>query len=177
LRQKYNFGAAPEWAGEVSATNYPSHVKVWNQNQYGYSSQILSFKELFNGMPRWRYDQEGALYQSEYLFTGVSWVISANMKNGNYSYGSTNFLEGNILAIDSTGGSIQLVSGNSACAIEVYPSIRASWMFQGNPNVKWMCLLSNGIDFYRDPQSGEPMWFNVEVEWVDRVPQEGVWSN
>lgn len=72
---------------------------------------------------------------------------------------------------------VQTASENNAAAIEVYPSTRASWMFQGNPNVKWMCLLSNGIDFYRDPQSGEPMWFNVDVEWVDRVPEAGVWSN
>jgi hypothetical protein len=75
------------------------------------------------------------------------------------------------------GGSLVSVSSNAACAIEIYPGRTGllSWMKQGNPDVKWMCLLSNGIDFYRDPQSGEPMWFNVEVEWVEKIPKQGEW--
>jgi hypothetical protein len=72
--------------------------------------------------------------------------------------------------------SVVAASSNMAVAIELYPSRLPgswSWMTQGNPRVKWMCLLSNGIDFYRDAQSGEPMWFNCAVEWVDKIPAEG----
>ena len=70
-------------------------------------------------------------------------------------------------------GSIQGASENRAQAIEVFPSIKGfgRWMYQGNENIKWMCLLSNGIDFYRDSVSGEPVFFDVWVEWVGGAPK------
>ena len=73
---------------------------------------------------------------------------------------------------------LQSASGNCAGAIEIYPSIKGKggWMKQGNPNIKWICFLSNGIDFYRDPDSGNPMPFDVAVEWVDKIPKAGEWN-
>ena len=75
------------------------------------------------------------------------------------------------------GGAIGVVSSNTACAVEIYPTrtpANASWMKPGNPKIKWMCALSNGIDFYRDA-AGNLVWFNVDVEWVDKIPDPGRW--
>lgn len=77
-----------------------------------------------------------------------------------------------------TNKSLVVSTSGAACAVEVYPHVtpaNAAWMRQGaDADVKWMCLLSNGIDFYRSEATGEPVWFNVQVDWVNERPKEGV---
>lgn len=180
------------WSLHLSATNYPDSVNI--------GGIPTPFHSILDGWPQyWRTNYPQARV---YVANGNSWV--AGFMGGDGIWRSTTvwafgniaskFLEavsspepkGHVTGFQVTtnwafspGGPLQVISGNRAVAIEVYPSISKylEWMRPGNPDVKWMCLLSNGIDFYRDPQSGEPMWFNVDVEWVDRVPEEGVWSN
>lgn len=173
-----------EWDAHLSTNCYPPSVLIRNRQDVWVSVPVSGF---VGGKPRyafgtlvtyfdvdsWRVEQDAVwvFYQNS-LYNGL--VRPTDEQWAYYSI-TTNVVTNYTVIV---GGPVQIVSSNQACAIEVYPdpSKFRSWMKQGNKDVKWMCLLSNGIDFYRDAQSGEPMWFNVEIEWVDKRPEEGEWG-
>jgi hypothetical protein len=167
LRQAFA-SSTQSWNDVISATNYPPAVVYRN----GETSKILYFAGLYNNLPTYQ-DSLINTTQYDYRFIpSLGWSVD-------FVFHST-FENESVYAVGGVGSSLQLAADNAATAIEVYPSIlpgSSSWQKAGNPKVKWMCLLSNGIDFYRDAQSGEPMWFNCVVEWVDKVPQVGQWTN
>ncbi len=136
--------------------NYVEGTNTWGGLHYG------SFP--FGGNP-W------------FNWTGSTWVFAIGREQGNQGgitnqYISMPNLRHRYQSVQHE--SIAAASQNKAGAIEVYP-VRRSWMKQGNPDIKWMCKLSNGIDFYRDAP-GAVVWFNCVTEWVQKAPKEGVWE-
>jgi hypothetical protein len=121
-------------------------------------------------------NEEGSIYGKNTNGLWGEWYYSEYSTNSIMeSYGSSSQFADGAYWYAAMRGSVQAASDNGGVAIEVYPSRLAgsgTWMKEGNRNIKWMCTLSNGIDFYRD-QAGNLIWFNVEVEWVDKIPAAG----
>lgn len=112
----------------------------------------------------------GGIIFSSATFTNAS--VSAPAETNYWSTNVTTNVTSEVLS--ETIMSVRAASSNEASAIEVYPMRQGQgWMKQTNPNIKWMCLLSNGRGWYTTP-AGDPLWFNCLVEWVERIPENGV---
>ena len=170
------------WNSNVSSTEYPTELVIWGHTAV--------FDGIVNDLPSYEYEDPSETFHSyEWRESnGGAWHIDD-------AVGSFTFLsvveppaEGIIQASDGDrvytyttnwiyGGPVQVVSSNKAAAIEVYPARLpkyASWMKQGNRDVKWMVSLSNGVDFYRD-ENGDVVWFNCPEEWVSNIPTDGIY--
>jgi hypothetical protein len=105
-------------------------------------------------------DTSGAFFRSDIVAPEeTNFWYQTDVTNISYEVISANIL------------SVAVASSNEASAIEVFPIRQGQkWMKQTNPDVKWMCLLSNGVEWYSTP-AGDPVWFNCAVDWVDRIPE------
>lgn len=121
----------------------------------------------------WRFSRgltiTGTLFTATtFTNTKVRAPIETNVWTTNYTTNITSEV------FSETIMSIRASSSNEASAIEVYPLRQGQkWMKPTNPDIKWMCLLSNGLGWYSTP-AGDPIWFNCLVEWVDKIPEKGV---
>lgn len=114
-------------------------------------------------------NDNGPIVVSYSTFTN-SFVTTTNLAINRVTVISTN-LTSEIQS--ATVMSISQTSINEASAIEVYPIRKGQqWMKQTNPDIKWMCLLSNGREWY-STAAGNPIWVNCQVEWVDKIPTQG----
>ena len=184
-----------DWNLVVSPSNAPSFVsingvRVYRSAVYNQFTDDISYNDgenlllcrsfasfTYAGRPvlpgQWRsYINGGISVVTNFLGTHGTAFITAPLETNSIVTQTNSVLHSSVLM----AGSILSSSSNSACAVEIYPDRRGRpWMKKGNPDIKWMVLLSNGIDFYRDAQSGEPVWFDCAVEWVNRIPEEGKW--
>ena len=140
----------------------------------GNSSFVYAYAATSNGGSQYAYYNMAHIGSTTTL---LSWVVGDFVRSGVVAPEQTNFwyqqdftnvsykvVSANIL-------SVAAASSNEASAIEVFPIRQGQkWMKQTNPNVKWMCLLSNGVEWY-STASGDPIWFNCQVDWVDRIPE------
>lgn len=184
-------GVHTNWNLVISSTNYPTYVT--------YKGSNFVWNSTYNGMPRFFKHPSVAPvglygYYYEYTGTGTAWQIqhSTNVTKI-IDYASPSFTNSTVRStlqtnywpltyttnvtseiLSETIMSIRSASSNEASAIEVYPIRQGQrWMKQTNADIKWMCLLSNGLGWYSTP-AGAPIWFNCLVEWVDKIPPQGV---
>ena len=180
-------GSYVAWQGVLSLTNYPSRVTWKGSNFVAMGSSA--------GMPRFYKNQYTAptgtgSFEYVYSGSGTVWQIKTGASIAYNSPAFTNSIvtstqETNFWTITYTTNaaseiqsatimSVSATSSNEASAIEVYPLRQGQkWMKPANPDIKWMCLLSNGRGWYSTP-AGDPVWFNCLVEWVDKIPTNGV---
>lgn len=126
----------------------------------------------FQEIKEWLYQPSLYLYSTNFIQPGM--VAQGNKTNFWTSTVTTN---ATYEVFSYTVLSIGATSSNEAAAIEVYPVRQPSnskWMRPANPDVKWMAMLSNGSNFY-STAAGDPVWFNCWVEWVNKIPTNGVW--
>jgi len=124
-----------------------------------------------DGLSRWKY--QPLLYSHSTNFARAGMVVQQKTN----AWTSTVTTNATYEIFSYTVLSIGSTSSNEAAAIEVYPVRQPSnskWMRPANPDVKWMAMLSNGSNFY-STAAGDPVWFNCWVEWVDKIPTNGVW--
>ncbi|MEI7850651.1 MAG: hypothetical protein WCH86_02350 [Kiritimatiellales bacterium] len=187
-------GIYTNWTEVIASNNYPAYVAYKGSNfVYGGSNANVRSKPTFY-KNQFTAPAGPFTYYYEYTGTATTWVIyhySGTNRVTDYTAAAftnavvsapiqTNYwlttyltnttsemLSANVLSISQT-------STNEASAIEVYPVRQGQkWMKQTNPDIKWMCLLSNGKSWYSTP-AGDPVWFNCLVEWVDKIPAQGV---
>jgi hypothetical protein len=187
-------GVFTNWNSVVSATNFPTWVYVGEYYYHQTNSSLFVtnseakasttlYAPVFKTSGAHYYGATGAggssyravsgtFDQFEIAALGDFWlrdsITAPEETNFWYTAAFTNYsseiVSANVL-------SVQAASSNEASAVEVFPLRQGQkWMKQTNPDVKWMCLLSNGLEWYSTP-AGDPIWFNCAVEWVDRIPE------
>ncbi len=173
---------------EVLLVMHPASVRLPRYELYGIEAPFNGIGP--EGFPNYQwYSTDGKRQAYYYSSDGITWELQSydadtgqdndtffSFTSGLYSQPAPVYQP---LPVVSLSGSVMESSENNAVAVEFYPSKKPEWvhwMKPGNPNIKWMCVLSNGVDFYRD-LSGNPVWFNCDVEWVDVVPVAGALIN
>jgi len=158
-------------AGDIIFTNYaPIYTATNALYVYTYGATSNGGSQ-FQYMRRFNPDGTASTEtKGSFVRSGITAEIKTNFwstsltTNASYEVTTVNIL------------SIGAASSNEAAAIEVFPVRQPSnraWMKQTNPDVKWMALLSNSSNFYSTAE-GSPVWFNCWVEWVDKIPTNGV---
>jgi len=181
-----SYAVYTNWNLVVSETNFPAwiasggYVYTNIQAPAGLVAPVYSNKIFDTEVIYGRAATNGLWHSDDGMFSASTQFIRAGMTaeqktNFWWSTVTTNssyeIVTVNILSIGAA-------SSNEAGAIEVFPvrqRSNRSWMRQQNPDVKWMALLSNGSNFY-STADGDPVWFNCWIEWVDRIPTNGVWQ-
>ena len=180
----------------TNSTTFEAEIPIKNpQRNLKFSDFILvcaaQDSSVWTTIEQRTYDGTGWIH-SDFLDSSILWIYSSSENLGAswtneyvapywgtadvyYSDVKADYPESLIRNLKPEWEPLVSSSTNHAAYIEVFPHLTddQKWKMQQTERVKWMCLLSNGVDVYRDRQNN-PVWFECRVDMVRTRPAKPV---